>query len=168
MIKDTDIDLTFDHRFGRPRFRQSYEDKAYDKLFKRNMQSSLWVDKYIKRSSLLPWNNRKLNTTKDLSKLRPKRSYGDWLSDDYGVTLRLTTDNTIMHLGDRIVHKEVMEEYFLETLGYLPYESLTFCMECSTRMITTLKNKNAWVPCRFHQTPRIPWEYRRINNGTGI
>ena len=79
MIKDTDIDLTFDNRFGGPRFRQSYEDKAYNKLFKRNMQSSLWVDKYIKRSSLLPWNNRKLNTTEDLSKLRPKRSYGDWL-----------------------------------------------------------------------------------------
>jgi UDP-galactopyranose mutase len=70
--------------------------------------------------------------------------------------------------GDRLVYKEVMDEYFLETLGYLPYESLTFCMECSTKMITTLKNKNAWVPCRFHQTPRIPWEYRRINNGTGI
>ena len=34
--------------------------------------------------------------------------------------------------------------------------------------VTTLKNKNAWVPCRFHQTPRIPWEYRRINNGNKI
>ena len=105
MINDTDIDLTLDHRLGKERFRQTYTDKAYDKLFKRNLQHSLWVDKYIKRSSFLPWNKRKLNSTEDLSKTRPKRSYGDWLSDDYGVTLRLTTDNTIMHLVDRVTYK---------------------------------------------------------------
>ena len=168
MINDTDIDLTLDHRFGKARFKQTYSDKAYDKLFRRNLQHSLWVDKYIKRSSFLPWNNRKVRSAEEMSANRIKRSYGDWLSDDYGVTLRLTTDNTLMHFGDRMVSEEVMEEYFLETLGYLPYESLTFCMECSTRRVTTVKNKNAWVPCRFHQTPRIPWEYRSINNGIGI
>lgn len=168
MINDTAIDLTLDNKFCKRLYRQEYEDKAFDKLFKRNISDDDFIfSRLIKRSSFLPWNNRKLNDTTDLSN-RIKRSYGDWLSDDYGVTLRLTTDNTIMHFGERIVYKECMEEYFLETLGYLPYESLTFCMECSTKQITTLKNQNAWVPCRFHQTPKTPWEYRSINNGTGI
>ena len=153
MINDTDIDLTIAQKFSRPHWYRTKADKAYDKLFRKNEHSDLFY-KYCKRSSELPWNKRKLNS---VEQLRQKRAYDDWLSDDFGVTLRITEDNTIMYFGERNIPKFILEEYFLETLGYLPYESIKLCMECQYKSIHSLKNRNSFGLCKFHITPKLPW-----------
>ena len=157
MINDMDIDLTPAGKFTVPRWGRSRTDAAYDKLFVN--RNKIGYPSIIKRSSLLPWNERNDNITS--LERRYKRHYKDWLSDDFGITLRLTSDNTFMTLGDRIVCKDVLEEYLLETIGYLPYESVTFCIDCFKKGVTSLKNKNAWVSCKFHRMPKIPWQSGR-------
>lgn len=171
-ITDEQIDLTVEHKFSSGDVHtwvRTPESRAYDKLFRRYVRSDMFF-KYCKPSSELPWNVKRLNDS-DLNKTRKRRSYDDWLSDDFGVTVRITEDNTLLYFGDRIVNPLVIEEYFMETLGYLPYESIAFCMECHNKYIHSLKNRNSWGTCEFHRTPKTPWIYTqrwRINNGTGI
>lgn len=170
-ITDEQIDLTVEHKFSSGNvhtFTRTPEAAAYDKLFRRYVRSDLFF-KYCRPSSELPWNHKILNDS-DLQKTRKIRSYEDWLSDDFGVTVRITSDNTLMYFGDRIINPLVLEEYFMETLGYLPYQAIAFCLECNKKYLVTLKNKNSWGTCEFHKTPKTPWTYthRRLNNGTGI
>ena len=166
-IQDEQIDLTIEHRFGPVgnTFRRTPEQKTYDKLFRRYTHSDIYF-KYCKPSSDLPWNIKRLNDS-DLHKTRQRRTYSDWLSDDFGVTIRITSDNTLMYFGDKIINPLVLEEYFMETLGYFPYQAIAFCLECNKKYLVTLKNKNSWGVCNFCRTPKTPWEYthRRINDG---
>lgn len=168
MIVDRDIDLTTDGRFGEPRFYTSPEIRAHNKLFseyRNNKHSNLFYE-ICKRSSELPWNKKLFDLT-DAEKRRNRRSYGDWVSDDFGDTIRITEDNTLLLLGANIVNREVVDEYFLESFGYIPYTALKYCMNCSRKEISTLKNRLSTGYCKYHKDllNRTPWQNKEINRG---
>lgn len=159
MIKDDKIDLTVERKFSSITISKS--QYTFHKLFKQRKDKyiDLFFSNFIKRSEYLPWNERKNSS----GTYKQKRKNKDWLSDDFGSTLRLTEDNSIMCIGEKPTYKEVLEEYLLETLGFLPYVAYKICMECSKKEIYSVKHRNAFTLCNKHKTYIFPWE-RRHNN----
>lgn len=148
MIKSNKVDLTIDRKFGK--------DTRFD-LFSNNRVGliSSFVSMYIKPSDSLPW-VRKEHEIYAHNKLYT-RSYNDKLSNDCGTTLRLTEDNTILMLGQRL-RPELLEELMLECIGWFPYQSIAMCLHCGRKKIRSLKYKNAYDSCVNDRLERIPWK----------
>lgn len=128
-IRDGAIDLTEDSKFGRAPI--DFETREISEL------SAL--------ISRIPWFSRRISREELLRDVRPKRSYGDPLSDEMGFIVRRTSDNTYL-LGDYTATKKpwfwnVLDETIYEcTLGKPIY---SICPRCGKLMIT----KESFVVC---------------------
>ena len=162
-INDRQIDLTMDGRLGNHfSFISDPSEKAKRKLFSKHYSAHyhhIPLVPGLTRSSTLPWHSKIIHNLNHAD-TKYKRSYGDALSDDYGTTLRITTDNRIMLMGKREYNVYVLEEFFMETLGRIPYSSTSRCMECNKTSIDTVKNDWQWKVCSSCSNRGTPWQFR--------
>ena len=106
MIGDISIDLTEDNKFGRPRF---------------DLNEIPVVQRFD--LSLFPWNTGRVERQFQLEDTRPRRLYGDPLSDDMGFLVRRTSDNK-WFFGD---YTDLKKSWFWNCFYELLYECLYSC-----------------------------------------
>lgn len=116
-IDDPLIDLTVDRKFRSPRRNWLFEVESDNE----------WQQR-------IPWlkNFNRVLTDERLQKV--KRAYGDRLSDDYGCTVRRTSNGKWCLLGNSSEHTEhvmlVLEEFLYEERGGERGYPLTYCYSC--------------------------------------
>lgn len=179
MIEDREIDLTAEHKFYVAPWQQTkHYEKALSKIstgrysYKRTNRfidiDPILGDKILRKHDL-PWVKKQSIINSD-SKARVRKithHSDDYMSQDFGCTLRSTSSNTLMFLGERkIENQEVIEEIFLETIGYVPFTALSRCMRCGAHIITP-HNSIAFMcrKCENDSHFNLPWT-RRSNTGS--
>lgn len=158
MIKNPkDIDLTVDRKFH-----ERANLKIQDTL--RKLKNTFSRNKIVcpdifmgKRSALLPWNSKPITSETGLVGCRKRRNNGDALSDDFGATIRVTSQNNLWIIGGKIHYPEVLEEFFAETIGGPPYEAIVRCVSCSKKRIYRYEY-HKWRYGRCSKCKlRVPW-----------
>lgn len=166
-INDDAIDLTLDRKFRVQQRSILSGPSAMDKLFGgHRLRTSGKVPLSelfgIPRHTHLPWNSKPITGLNDLNSKRIKRSNGDVLSDDFGETIRVTENNSVMVLSNKFNNKDyLIEEFFLENTGFIPYSNINICYSCGRRQISPYKNFWGFRTCPQCSSPRIPWTYAR-------
>lgn len=162
MIEDKEIDLTSDHRFFIPEWQlnknytNTYNKISTGRLRPRFIPSILDDGKFAVEQ--LPWNHKKNQLLHD-EKVRTYASQkDDILSIECGCTIRSTSDNTFLTIGQKL-KPEILEELFIEVLGYIPYTSLTRCIRCGGWVL----NPHAGIPfmcdrCVETSYLNLPWQ----------
>lgn len=165
MIEDKEIDLTSDHKFFIPEWQlnKNYTN-TYNKISTGRFRTRLIpfiLDDGKFAVEQLPWNCKKNQILHD-GKVRTYASQkDDILSIECGCecTIRSTSDNTFLVMGQRGLRPEVLEELFMEVLGYIPYTSITRCIRCGSWVL----NPHAGIPfmcdkCVETSYFRLPWQ----------
>lgn len=125
MINDHDIDLTEEHKFS----------------VHNGVRVSLARSLGIRH---VPW-----EALVTLDNCHPKRSYGDYLSDTFGETIRRTSDNKFFLAGRKYAYsEEILEEFFMEEFGRIPNNAMQYCFRCGTTHI----NPDLLVYCSSCET----------------
>ena len=167
-ITDTEIDLTLDNKFGTVRYPWYYAS-AKDKLFgSKRLKTSGDLTRStilpVPRHIFLPWNSRKISKLND-NDWKLQRMNNDTISEEFGATIRTTETNSIMVFAKQKDYSgALLEEFFLETLGVIPYTNIGKCFRCNKVQIKPYKNYWSFGLCPSCALPRLPWEYtyRRI------
>lgn len=121
MIRDSSIDLTEDNKFGIPL------DMTEIGLLSQRIESRTF-----------PWNIRRITNSNQLQDTRPRRLYGDSLSDDMGMIVRRTSDNH-WFFGN---YQELKKPWFWDSFNEELFEFallkpiLEPCPRCGTPHIT--------------------------------
>ena len=77
------------------------------------------------------------------------------MSDEFGYTLRITEDNTLL----AFIHTNiwVLEDFFMEAVGKIPYDSINICMKCGRK---TIKHNNSFMFSECTQHEQLPRKWR--------
>lgn len=158
MIKNPkDIDLTVDMKFHkRINWRIGDARRKIRGAFSKN--KIVYPDIFMgKRSALLPWSTKPVSSETGLVGCRKRRNNGDTLSDDFGATIRVTSQNNLWIIGGETYYPEVLEEFFAETIGGPPYEAIVRCVSCNKKKIYRYEyRKWRYRRCRSCSL-RVPW-----------
>ena len=111
MIGDNSIDLTQENNFGRVR------------------EELTPLEIVHRRVTQFPWNVRRIEPGQFMEDTRPRRLYGDALSDDMGMLVRRTSDNKWFFGDQKQLEKPWFWAAFLEQLSEM----------CLIR--------SCWLPC---------------------
>lgn len=116
-IRDRLIDLTQDSKFGAPL-----------RLFPWDLEGGQTF------SERIPWLKRRNRIETDTDLKRIGRKYGDKLSDDFGCTVRRTSNGAWWFAGDLTktfkYPREVLNDYLYEEMGGELGQPLKWCYRC--------------------------------------
>lgn len=152
MINDRDIDLTVEAKFGLHWEHNKHYSNTRLKLGGRR-NSDLWVMQFFKnRKHEIPW----IKKERELSSLTRKciRTKRDEISDEFGATVRSTSSNTFLIFTidtDYYHRKDVLDDFFLECVGYIPFTAITRCFRCGTPLMHSLRDKSIPWHCNHCQ-----------------
>lgn len=152
MITDAQIDLTVERKFNSNRIRTN--------------------------PFIMEWGRPNVPWRIDSEKPKSKRSYGDYISDNFGMTLRRTSNNKWLVLGDNhFNHFDlVFDEFINEELGGLLGDGITRCIRCGKSFIAPNFSKYECNECIYEQKSeisnklkkrtyqQIPWDQPRVFN----
>lgn len=178
MIEDKEVDLTIGHKFYTPDWqknkRSNYaKDRIITGKYSANKRVFFDIDPLIGericRLAELPWNRKasKVNSLNDKNKRRYSK-LDDTTSREFGGTIRSTSSNTIMFLdGSGRRNPAVVEEVFLETIGYIPFTALSRCYRCGNQIFAPHNSIAFWCnKCESESHLRLPWQrtHGLVNN----
>lgn len=173
MIEDRDIDLTVEHKFyvhpwQTNKHYESTKRKIVTGKFFNNKRAYFDIDAIegdrISRRLSIPWVRKESSvqyTGGEFKQYKSAHHADDNVSNDFGCTVRSTSSNTLLFIGpngNQPIHEEVIEEVFMESIGYIPFTAITRCLSCGT---WTLAPHNT-IPmicdkCGRGYRSRIPW-----------
>lgn len=154
MIGDYEVDLTLEHKFG---------NKSSISLgFGRELEEEVRVQRSI------PWFRKRSDVS--LFGIKQRRKYGDYISDDYGTTVRRCSDGKWFFAGGNKEELSQAEKYFAyyinEEMGGERGQVIMSCIccgklffsrghlectECRTGMRSEVYNKLINKPKRVYQ-----------------
>lgn len=154
MITDAEIDLTVDRKFGRNNIGSS--------------RRAIPIIQHWGRPDV-PWTTRS-------EMPKGKRSYSDPMSDNFGVTIRRTSDNKWFIVGDNSYKffDLVFEEFVYEELGGLPGHVVMRCIRCGKLFLCKPFSRFECDDCIYEQKSeinsklkkrtyqQIPWDHSRV------
>ena len=163
-IKDKEVDLTSNSVFDNPTWEvNKHYYSARNRLFNSTSDKTTF-DVFLKdRKHEIPWCKREMELTNNNYRLRFKPD--DDLSREMGQVMRMTSDNHFMILGDQesvFTHKEALEEFFIECIGYIPYEAYHRCWRCGNQVIAPTKEVVFVCDKCEEYTAKIPWKGRTL------
>lgn len=178
MIEDRDIDLTIEHKFYvHPRQINKHYESAKRKIVTGNFSSDkrayFDIDAFegerLSRRLSIPWVKKESSiqhTDGAFKQYKSAHHADDSLSNDFGCTVRSTSSNTILFIGpngNQHMQEEVMEEVFMESVGYIPFTAVTRCLNCGTWVIAP----HNIIPmicdkCVDESRYNLPWKRIRI------
>ena len=160
MINDETIDLTVDSKFtntftnGLQSWPHYYnENRVKLKLFKNNsFDITLTAPWMIKLQ--LPWNRKPVPNGVRINYWKK-----DPVSFQLQATVRTTSDNN-WFLNNQL-NPNVIEDYFIDEFASVPFQSIKYCLSCSNKKITTIKNSVRIGYCR-DCNQNIPWQNKPV------
>lgn len=154
VIKDNRIDLTL-----RNEFRNSFEcnDLEGEKInsFRITEKRSLICEAGY---SKIPWRYHEFGRSTYMN------VNNDYLSGEFGADIYFTSDNHYFVTDDESPYSyqrksdhlnAIMEEFFIETLGYIPNSLVKYCYRCGRRFFDYGRN----IEC---EDCRADWEYEKV------
>lgn len=138
-IKNRNIDLTTNNRFGRKADEYNYD--ASNKLFKRRWKDRSDIRILIDNIDKFPWRKKAHEVKNNL--IKRVRSYNDPLSDEFGHTIRSTSKNTfIVFDKSKNYNSLFLDMFFIDCRGYIPYRTSTVCERCGK--VSHIGNNYRW------------------------
>lgn len=175
MIEDKDIDLTIGHKFYTPAWLSNKryniaKDRISTGRYSSNKRAFFDIDpvvgERICRIINLPWNKRASQVSSLDNKVKRRYSkLDDTTSREFGCTVRSTSSNTILFFGETgRRNPDIVEEVFLETIGYLPFTALSRCYRCGCKILAPHNSIAFWCEnCESDNHLRLPWR-RSVGN----
>ena len=164
MINDTDIDLTIDSKFCHSWRHNKRYTETVNKLTSRK-RDIFELGIFASRGHEIPWIKKEQELSRNSH--RVVRSYNDSLSDMFGATIRTTSNNDIVvysKTSDYFHHDDVVNDFFLECVGKVPYTAITRCFRCGSLLLYSQRD-NSSIPfmCNncgisYQGNSKTPWD----------